>query len=380
METPPREVRVGIVGFGFIGKVHAWAHCNLPFYYDLPVRTRITHVCTAHAETAAAAAALVGAAEPVTDFRRITEAADVDVVHICTPNHLHKDALLSAMAHGKDIYCDKPLVADTDEAAEIRDALDGYEGIAQMTLQNRFYPATMRARQLIADDFLGDVHEFRAAYLHSGSADPAAPLKWKLRGSAGGGVIADLGTHVMDLVHFLLGDYAAVSAATRIAYAERPDPDDPNATLEVDAEDQMVVLARLTSGALGTVAATKTATGTEDEMRVEIHGSKGALRFNGMDPHHLEAYDAGAAAKPIGGIRGWTAIDTGQRFPAPANGFPGPKFAPGWLRCHLACLANFIEAIGERRSPEPGLDQGIYLQHLIGAVRESAANGAWINV
>ena len=115
-------------------------------------------------------------------------------------------------------------------------------------------------------------------------------------------------------------------------------------------------------------------------MRIELHGSKGALRFNGMDPHHLQAYDCGADSSPIGGLRGWTAIDTGQRYPAPANGFPGPKFAPGWLRCHLACLANFAACVLDRRPAEPGLEQGLYIQSLMAAVRQSVATGAWVGV
>ena len=110
-----------------------------------------------------------------------------------------------------------------------------------------------------------------------------------------------------------------------------------------------MLLARMQSGALGTIEATKLATGSEDEIRLEIHGSRGALRFNGMDPHHLEFHDATAPDRPLGGLRGWNRIDTGQRYPPPASGFPSPKAAIGWIRSHVACLANFLE--GRRRRP-----------------------------
>jgi len=376
-----RRYNVGIIGFGFIGKVHAYGYLNLPLFYDPPpLAARITHVCTSRPETAEAAARTVGAEHAVTDYRRITEDPSVDIVHICTPNHLHKDALLSAMAHGKHIYCDKPLVADMAEAEQVRAALAHYVGTAQMTLQNRFFPATIRARQLIDEGFCGQVLEFRAAYLHAGSADPAAPLKWKLSARAGGGVIADLGSHVLDLVHFLLGDYAALLAATHIAYPTRPSAEDPERQVTVDAEDCAMLLARMTSGALGTIEATKIATGAEDELRVEIHGSRGALRFNGMDAHHLQAYDATAADRPCGGRRGWTHIDCGQRYEPPATGFPGPKFSIGWMRSHLACLANFLYAVADGRSAEPGLEQGIYIQHLMDRAKASAATGGWVTV
>lgn len=372
------ELRVGIIGFGFIGKVHAHGYVNLPLFYEgLPVRAKITHICTSRQDTADKAAGLFGA-EGVIDFRRITENPQMDVVHICAPNHLHKDALLSAMAHGKHIYCDKPLTATMDEALAVEAALPQYRGTAQMTLQNRFFPATMRAKQLADSGFLGRPLQFRAAYLHAGSADPAAPLRWKLSAAAGGGVIADLGPHVMDLVHWLLGDFDRLSAVSQIAYPTRPAADDPSRQVKVEAEDCALILARMRNGAVGTIEMTKLATGAEDEMRLEIHGSRGALRFNGMDAHHLQAYDASLPDKPQGGSRGWTSIDAGQRFPAPAGGFPGPKFTIGWLRAHMACLANFLQAVAEGKPGEPGLGQGVYLQRLIEAARNSAVSGEWV--
>lgn len=376
-----KKYNVGIIGFGFIGKVHAHGYVNLPMYYSpVPLQARITHICTSRKETAERGKDMVGAQAAVTDFREITENPDIDIVHICTPNHLHKEALLSAMKHNKHIYCDKPLVTNMDEAEEIRAALKDYKGSAQMTLQNRFFPATMRAKQLIEENFVGDVLQFRACYLHAGSANPNAPLKWKLSAEHGGGVIADLGSHVFDLVHYLVGDFASLMASIHIAYPERPSVKDPSVQVKVDAEDCVMVLARMKSGALGTIEATKLATGVEDEVRFEIHGANGALRFNGMDTHHLEAYNATLPDKPTGGMRGWTKIDTGQRYPAPASGFPGPKFNIGWMRGHMACLANFLQSVATGSPGNPGLDQGIYIQHLIECTRRSAKENRWIEV
>lgn len=376
-----KTYRVGFLGFGFIGKVHAYGYRNLPLFYDpAPVDARITHVCTGHMESAERGRAQIGADVATTDYRDVTENPDIDIVHICTPNHLHKDALLSAMAHQKHIYCDKPVTATLEEAKEVHAALPNYRGISQMTFQNRFFPATVRARQLMNEGFIGKPLEFRAAYLHAGSADPDAPLKWKLSADAGGGVIADLASHVLDLINALLGDFAALSATTLTAYPDRPAPGDPSKRVAVDAEDCVMMLAKTKSGAIGTLEATKLATGAEDELRFEIHGADGAIRFNGMDPHHLEVYSRNAPDAPVGGFRGWTAVDTGQRYPAPAAAWPGPKFSIGWLRTHVACLANFLQAIRDERAAEPGLEQGIYVQHLIDAVRRSAASGAWVQV
>jgi predicted dehydrogenase len=376
-----KTYNVGILGFGFIGRVHAYGYASLPFYYDpVPLAARITHVVTSRMETAEHGRRAIGAETATTDFREVTENPQIDIVHICTPNHLHKDALLSAMAHGKHIYCDKPLVATMDEAELVRAALSGYRGTAQMTFQNRFFPATIRAKQLIAEGSLGKILEFRACYLHGGSASPQAPAKWKLTAAAGGGVIADLASHVLDLVDHLVGPFSAVTAASHIAYPLRPSPADPARQVRIDAEDCVMLLARMQSGALGMIEATKLASGTEDELRVEIHGSQGAVAFRGMDPHHLEFHNATAADQPAGGLRGWHRIQSGQRYERPATGFPSPKASIGWIRSHIACLAGFLERVAQGRPAEPGLEQGIRVQQLMDGVRRAAAERSWVDV
>lgn len=374
-----KTYNVGILGFGFIGKVHAFAHQTIPLYYPQSAfRTRITHIGTATMETALRGCSLIQADEAVVDYREITENPDIDIVHICTPNHLHRDMLLSAIRHNKHIYCDKPLTATADEAAQIKEALIGYTATAQMTFQCRFFPATLRVVQLVRQGLLGDVHEFRAAYLHSGSANPEAPLKWKLSAKYGGGVIADLGAHIFDLIQLLLGDYDRLIAASRIAYPQRPAADDPTRMEIVEAEDSVSIIACMRNGAVGTIEASKTATGTEDELRFELHGSGGAIRFNTMQPHHLQVYDAGLSDEPFGGMKGWSRVDCGQRYPE--SNFPGPKFSIGWMRAHVASLYNFLDNIHKGATGDPGLDHGIYIQHVIERVRESARLSEWVRL
>ncbi|MHB8901738.1 MAG: Gfo/Idh/MocA family protein [Thermoguttaceae bacterium] len=374
------HLRVGILGFGFIGKVHAYGYRNLPLFYDpLPLQAEITHVVTARPQTAEKARQLLGARTASTDYRDVTENPQIDIVHICTPNSAHKDALLSAMRHQKHIYCDKPLVNTAAEADEIESALADYRGIAQMTFHNRFFPAMLHARRLVDQDRLGRILQFRGAYLHSGSADPDAPLRWKLTAAAGGGVIADIASHVLDCLDWLAGPFRSFQAATHIAFTDRPLPGNPAARGKVDTEDCVLALAELAGGAVGTLEASKIATGMEDELRLELHGTKGAIRFNLMDPHFLEYYDA-TAAYPPHGSRGWTRIDAGQRYEPPATSFPSPTASIGWLRAHVACLANFLQAVADALPAEPGLRQGIRVQRLMDALRRSARDGSRIDV
>jgi len=375
-----KEYRVGILGFGMIGKVHAYGYAALPFLSEpAPLRARIVRVATSRPDTAQQAAQVLGC-EGVTDPRRITEAEDIDIVHICTPNHLHGEAILSAMAHGKHIYCDKPLVARWAEAQQILAALPRYRGISQMTFHNRFFPATLRAKQLVEEGRLGRVLQFRALYLHSGSARPETPLRWKLSAEAGGGVVADLASHLLDLVWHLLGDFQQVWTHSQIAFPFRPAAENPQRRVPVEAEEAVWILARMQNGAEGLIEASKLATGAEDELRLEVHGTEGAIRFSLMDPHHLGFYDARSPEHPCGGQRGWLLIDAGHRYPAPATEFPARKAVIGWTRAHGECLAHFLRGVASGQPVQPDLFQGVYVQHLIDRVQQSARTGQWTPV
>ncbi|NLG52038.1 MAG: Gfo/Idh/MocA family oxidoreductase [Chloroflexi bacterium] len=366
---------VGIIGFGFIGKVHAYGYLNIPlFYQPAPVRTRLVGVATSREETARRAAEQAGFEFGTADWRELIARDDIQIINICSPNSQHLEQLMAAIAAGKHIYCEKPLVVTEQEAAQVEQALRSYKGVGQMTLQYRFYPATIRAKQLIDEGFLGNVISFRAAYLHSGSVDPAKPMGWKQMASEGGGVLRDLGAHIIDLMDYLVGPFESTLTQTRILYPQRPNA---RGQMErVEADDQFLMWARLANGALGSIEASKIATGAEDELRFEIHGDRGALRFNLMDPNYLDAYDLREPEQPVGGTRGWNRIATVQRYDKPAA-FPGPKFGIGCIRGHMHCLYNFLQGVATGEPVQPSLQRGIQLQRMLAAAACSAETGTW---
>ena len=369
---------VGIIGFGFIGKVHAYGYQSIPLFYEpIPFRTKLIGVAEADEARAAAAAEQGGFEFGTADWRELIARDDIQIINVCSPNSLHADQVLAAIAAGKHIYCEKPLVVDPAHGARVGAALAGYRGVGQMTLEYRFYPPTMRAKQLIDEGFLGEILSFRAAYLHSGSVDASKPMGWKQLKSEGGGVLQDLGSHVVDLMEYLAGSFAEIMTETRILYPTRPNA--AGERVAVEADDQMLMLAKLRNGATGTIEASKIATGAEDEMRFEIHGTEGGLRFNAMDPNYLEAYDLREPERPLGGQRGWRKIATVQRYDKPA-GFPGPKFSLGWIRGHMHCLYNFLDTIVSGREPSPSLERGLEIHRLLAKAEESAAKREWLKV
>ncbi|MGQ9649462.1 MAG: Gfo/Idh/MocA family protein [Phycisphaerae bacterium] len=367
-----RPLGVAILGFGFIGKVHAYAHLNIPLFYDPPpVRTRLVGVATSSKETAAKAKALMGLEVATTDQLSLIDRDDVDIIHICTPNDLHREALLAAIRAGKHIYCDKPLTATVREAEEVARALKGYKATGQMTFNYRFLPATMRAKQLVDEGRLGQISHFRGAYLHAGNIDRSRVLSWKADASRGGGVLNDLGSHVIDLLWHLLGPLEPMHAVTRVWAQPRFSAAEPSRRIANVAEDFVMVTMRTKDGAPGVVEASKIAAGSEDELRFEIHGEKGALRFNLMEPNWLEFCDLADSEAPLGGERGWRRIATVSRYPKP-GGFPSPKNTLGWERSHMHCVFSFLEAIAKGQPGDPDLEHGVEIQRVLGRIATMA--------
>ena len=306
-------LRVGVVGAGFMGKMHGHAYRSLGFYYDPPpARVVLAGVATRTAASWKRAVAEWGYEFGTTDFRQLCARNDIDIIDCCAPNHAHKDVLLAAMAHGKHVYMDKPLCLDLAEAREMAACTKEHpECIAQMTFNYRFVPAILRAKELVESGALGRLFQARVCYLHAGYIDPDRPATWRLdvSKSGKGGALFDLGAHVIDLTRYLLGDFAEVSHLAETFIKERPLKDDPAVNVPVEVDDVSILSFRLEGGAIGTVESSRLATGVQDEIRFEAHGSKGAIRFNLMQPNYLEFYDATLAGGAYGGDRGFKAIE-----------------------------------------------------------------------
>ncbi|NPV54298.1 MAG: Gfo/Idh/MocA family oxidoreductase [Firmicutes bacterium] len=380
------EVGIGLVGYGFIGRVHTLGYMNMPMYYrGLEWKPRLAAVCSRSEANRREAVEEAGYAWSCPDFRELVTRDDVRVVDCCTPNDTHLDIALAALEAGKHVYCEKPLARNVAEAREMaeaaREAGRRAGAKTQVACIYRFIPAVMRAKQLIDEGALGRIFHFRAAYLHSGYVDPMRPVSWRLSKAQGGaGAIYDLGAHILDLMYYLLGDYVEVMASLETFIKERPSQADRSVMVPVDVDDFALIQARMENGAIGTIEVSRVATGANDELRFEIHGSGGALAFNLMDPNWLWFYDNTRPGSPIGGLKGYTKIETIQKFPEP-GGFPGPKFAVGWIRFHFASEYEFLASIQEGR-PTTGatFEDGLRIHEVMGAAMRSSEERGWVKV
>ena len=212
---------VAVVGTGFMGRTHSLCADGIRFYYDAPFSVRLHTVCGHTHEKTEAFARRIGFARWTTDFDSVLN-DDIDVVDICTPNPWHYPQAKAAILAGKSVYCDKPLCVTAAEAYELADLAAKRGVICQVAFQHRFWPAVMRAKALVESGGIGDILEFRGAFLHSSLLSADKPYAWRYAPvSEGGGVLNDLGSHIIDLTAFLAGDVSEISSLTQTLHRER---------------------------------------------------------------------------------------------------------------------------------------------------------------
>jgi len=375
-----RPIGIALIGYGGIGRVHALAYRSLQFHYGLPADLiRIVGVATEHAETAERAAREIGCEAWTDDYRTLLARDDVHVVDICTPNHAHEVAVLAAVGAGKHVYVEKPLALDVAQARRMVQAVSGTKLKSQVTFNFRFTPAVIRARQLMSAGFTGRVFSFHLRYHRSSYIAPERPLSWRLsREAAGGGALFDLGSHALDLVHFLLGDVNEVNATLETLIPERPIAPGSTAKALVDVDDLDLLQLRMVDGTLGVVEVSRMGTGATNDLQIEIFGELGALRLSASEPDWLYVYDARDADQPLGGMRGFKRVETGQHFDGQV--MPDWTMPMNFVRSHAECQYQFLKSIWEDRPPRPDLVDGLYVQRLMAAAELSSAGRRWVKL
>ena len=374
------KIRIGFIGYGGIGRVHALAYRAIPFYYGLPADSiQLAAVATRRAETAKQAATEIGCDVFTGDYRHLLARDDIDAVDICAPNHVHQEIALAAAKAGKHIYCEKPMAMNAAQAQSMAQAVEAAGVKAQMTFNFRFFPAITRAKQLMQAGFVGRVFSFRGRYHRSSYISADKPLSWRLqREMTGGGALFDLGSHILDLLAYLLGDFASVYGTLETFIKERPVAPGSQEKAPVDVDDIALLHTRLPDGSLGTVEISRMGTGATNDLVVEIFGDKGAIRFNLNEPAWLYVYDTRDDDKPTGGQRGFRKIEAVQRYDGQRA--PDWTMTPDFVRTHAECQYQFIRSIWQDHPPSPSFADGLHVQKIMEAAQRSAQSGRWIQL
>lgn len=362
-QNEKKTIRIGLLGFGAMGRTHTWAVQNLPFFYgELPFACEVVGVCTTTQEKSERVAREFGMKIATTNEDDLINSPEIDVIDVCIPNVYHYETLKKAIAAGKSVLCEKPLCISAEQAEEVA-ALPLNNGqICGMVFNNRWIAPVMRAKQLIDEGKLGRILSFEGKYLHNSAADPNRPAGWKQDSTVcGGGVLFDLGSHVIDLLCFLCGPLVQVGGMSQIGYPTRKGR--YGEKWETNADESFYLTGKTAEGACGTITVGKLQVGTNDDLSFEIYGERGALRFSLMEPNWLYYYDNTAANAPIGGMRGFTKIECVGRYPDLT--FPSPKAPAGWLYGHLASMHAFLSSVAEGKPFSPSFADGLYVQKVM---------------
>jgi predicted dehydrogenase len=368
---------IGMVGYAFMGRAHSQAWRNLASFFELPVRPRMAAICGRDAGAVAAAAARLGWPAWETDWKRLVERDDVDLVDVCTPGSSHAEISIAALDAGKHVLCEKPLANTVEEARAMAAAADraAARGVRAMVGFNfRRVPAVALARELVAAGRLGAIRHVRAAYLGAHLLDPEFPLVWRLQAAeAGSGALGDLGAHAVDLAQYVAGDrITGVSALTETFVPERPLADGSGARGPVTVDDAALFIARFAGGAVGGFEATRFATGHTEGLRVELNGELGSLIWELGAFNELQLFDAGEDEA----TQGYRRIQVTRSVHPYAAAWWPEGHSIGYEHTFTHEVRDLLEAIVAGRDPAPSFADGLYVQQVLDAVQRSAASGS----
>ena len=383
-----RDLRIGMVGYAFMGAAHSQAWRTVNRVFDLPLHARMVAVCGRDAAKVADAAARLGWEDAVTDWRALVARDDIDLVDICSPGDSHAEIALAALAAGKHVLCEKPLantVAEARRMVAAASAARSHGVLAMCGFNYRRVPAVALMRRMVGAGRLGAIRHVRAVYLQDWIVDPQFPLVWRLRRDrSGSGALGDIGSHIVDLTQYVTGQrITGVSALTETFIKERPLPSDSTGLAAVAADgktgpvtvdDAALFLARLDGGAVATYEATRFATGRKNGLRVELNGELGSLVFDLERINELSYYDS---AGPDSGFR--RILVTEPEHPYLSAWWP-PGHTIGWEHSFTHQARDLLDAIATGCDPEPSFADALEVQDVLDAVERSARSGTWTPV
>ena len=374
-------LQVGVLGYRFMGQAHANALARLPmFFEDAPEVERDVLIGRNEAALSDAADQL-GFARTSTDWEAVID--EVDVFYNLGPNHVHAEPSIAALEAGTPVFCEKPLAPTLDAAEEMAAAARAADVPAGSAFNYRFVPALRYAKWLIDDGELGEIHHVRGRYLQDWLVDPEAPWSWRNdEEMAGSGALGDLGSHTIDLAHFLVGEQAGeierVSGHLQTFVDERPvedgetPEDEAVETRPVTVDDAYSAQAQFENGAMGTFEASRFANGHKNDHTIEIQGSNGSLKFSLERLNELEVLREDS--------RGYeTILVTDESDPYIEHWWP-PGHVIGWEHTFVHENYEFLSAVAEGGEFHPNFEDGLAAQRVLDAVERSDERSSWVNV
>jgi len=373
-----RFVGVGLIGHGFMGRAHSLAWRNITLFTDSPLTPVLKAVAGRSEDALRGFAARFGFERYYTDYRLMIKDSGIDIIDNVTPNYMHAEPTIEAMEAGKHVIVEKPMAMNSREAYEMVKVAER-TGVINMVAHNyRFVPAIVLARQLIGSGSLGRIYHFRALYLQQSLANPEAPMTWRLRREyAGYGTIADLGSHVIDLARYLIGEVVSVNG-TLYTFNRFRVNQATGVREEVNVDEGFTAILRFENGAFGLIEASKLATGHYNSLIIEVNGSEGSIRFDLERINELEVHLA-----KDGELSGFRRILVTQRTHPYLRFWWPPGHVLGWEHTFTHEVYHFLTRLAEGKDVAPeaaNFRDGLRVMRIIEAIAESSERGTWVSI
>ena len=403
-----KTLRVGMIGYGFMGKAHSNAWRQAPFFFPLKARIEMHTICGRNPAGVQAARAKLGWQFASTDWRELVESPLIEVIDIGTRNDSHAEIAIAAARAGKHVLCEKPLARTVKEAEAMLAAVQKAKVVHMVCHNYRRVPAIAHARKLIAEGAVGRIHHFYGRYAQDWLVDPEAPLQWKLQKEiSGGGAHSDIGVHLIDLARYLVGEFKEVCGLMHTFVKERPlqasgapppepapkakalktkagqpapgQPAKPSVPMgKVTVDDTAAFIGSFENGAVANLEATRYAAGRKNQVAFEINGSKGSLCFDFEDMNRLRFCDT-ASLPDRQGFRDILVLQPGGAHPY-VNHWWRAGHPLGYEHTFVHTIADFVNACVEQKPVHPTFEDGLKNQRVLAAVEESAKKRCWVEV
>lgn len=373
-----KKVRIGLVGTGYIGRCHAIAYAQTPTLFPLKGQLELTYLAEINQTLAEQRAKEFGFQRATDDWRKLVADPNVDVVDICTPNFLHKEIALAAIAHGKHIYSEKPLALNAKDAKEMVIAAQK-AGVKTLVGFNYIKnPTTQLARQIIANGEIGEVIHFYGTHNEDYLANPNTPKDWHCdKTKAGLGTLGDLAAHIVNMAHYLVGEQIVqVVGDMQTVINERPDPQNPTQKVAVENEDQASALVRFANGVMGTIESSRIACGRKMGLTYVVTGTKGTLTYTQERMAELKLYlHSDDSAR-----QGFKTILVGPEHPDYAAFCVSAGHGIGFNDQKSVEIRDLINGIANDDPLYPDFEEGFRVSRVLDAIALSAQQKRWVNV
>ncbi|NQU47933.1 MAG: Gfo/Idh/MocA family oxidoreductase [Planctomycetes bacterium] len=380
-----KPLRIAMFGYGFMGKAHSNAYHKVArFFPELKYKPELQVLCARDREKATEFAKTWGYAEVETDWRKVVERDDIDVIDICSPNHTHFEIALAAAKNGKWVLCEKPLAMNVREAEEMAAAVEE-AGVPNMVWFNyRRVPAIALARQLVDEKRIGRAFHYRGTYLQDWTIAQDVPqggaALWRLDAAvAGSGVTGDLLAHSIDTAMWLNGPITSVVADTETFIKERVHQD-TGQVQPVSIDDACMFLARFANGSMGTFESTRYARGRKNYNTFEMNGADGSVFFDLEDPQYLDFFEhtKTSGEKVEDHLTGWRRIHV-TNFEHPyMDRWWVPGCTIGYEHTFIHALADFLAGVESGQPAQPNFRDALQTQRVCDAVLASAKSRSWV--